>query len=71
MDRANLKVKALEDEILDDAETELIGMINLDELLMNPKAHLESVASKFMLKHVDKIKEAGRIGRSAAERSIR
>lgn len=67
IDVTNQRIKALEDEILEDADVSLIKMINLDALLENPEAHLREVANKFLAKHLKKIQEAGRLGKILAE----
>ncbi len=62
VDSANDKITVLEQQIIDDADKNLLGMIDIDNLIVNPELELSEVAGAFLLKHEDKIKQGAVIG---------
>lgn len=67
VDTANEQITTLENEIIADADANLLSMIDFDRLLENPEQELSQVAGAFLLKHENKIKQGAKIGADLAQ----
>ncbi len=67
VDSANDEITALENEIIADADKNLLAMIDLDRLIDDPESELSRVAGVFLLKHEDSIKQGAKIGSDLAK----
>ncbi len=63
------KLDDLQDEVVDNAEN-ILGSIDMDELLKDPEAYLLSLGDAFLGEHIDEVEKAHKEGKKFADKIL-
>ena len=64
------RIEDLENQIAEDS-TEILKAIDIDRLIENPEAELQSAGMLFLENHLHEIKEGARIGENFAKKILK
>ena len=64
------KLDDLDDEVISNADN-ILGAIDLDELLNDPEGYLLALGDAFLKEHIDEIQKADKEGKKFAEKVLK
>ena len=64
------KLDALQDEVVSNAEN-ILGAINMDELLKDPEGYLLALGDAFLNEHIDEVEKAHEEGVKFADKILK